>query len=71
MTNIQKLASAKDKNLKLFADTIITLMNSQGFYSRLYRSVNELNEDDYDGLTDILGKQNFQDSVDVVLWLEQ
>ena len=71
MTNIQKLATAENKNQNLFAQTIMTLKNSQGFYSRLYQSVNELDEDGYDNLAEMLGEQDFNDSVDVVLWLEQ
>lgn len=71
MTNIQKLSTAENRNQKLFAETILTLKNSQGFYSRLYQAVNELDESGYDDLTDMLGKQKFNDSVDVVLWLEQ
>ena len=71
MTNIQKLSNAENKNLKLFADTVLTFKNSQGFYSRLYQSVNELNEESYESFITVLNQQNFNDSIDVVLWLEQ
>ena len=71
MTNIQRLSNAENKNLKLFADTVLTFKNSQGFYSRLYQSVNELNEENYESLITVLNQQNFNDSIDVVLWLEQ
>jgi len=70
MSNIQKLATAKNKNRKLFADTVNTLRNSQGFYSRLFQTINQLSEEAYQELTCLLDKQNFKDSVDVVLWLE-
>ena len=70
MSNIQKLATAENKNRKLFADTVNTLRNSQGFYSRLYQTINQLSEESYQELTCLLDKQNFKDSVDVVLWLE-
>ncbi len=70
MSNIQKLAATGNKNHKLFAATIVDLMNSQGFYSRLYRAVNEMDESDYANLFEELEKQNFNDCVDVILWLE-
>ena len=43
MSNIEKL-SRGNKNEQLFANTILTFMNSQGFYSRLYRDINSLDE---------------------------
>jgi hypothetical protein len=33
------LAATNNKNHKLFTAAIVDLMNSQGFYGRLYRSV--------------------------------
>ncbi len=70
MSNIQKLAATGNKNHKLFAATIVDLMNSQGFYSRLYRAVNEMDERDYANLYNELEKQNFKDCLDVIFWLE-
>ena len=70
MSNIQRLAENGNKNHRLFASTIIELMNSQGFYGRLYHTVNSLSEDGYETLYEQLEQQNFNDSVDVVLWLE-
>ena len=70
MSNIQKLATAGNNNQRLFAETINTLRNSQGFYSRLFQTINQLSEEAYQELTCLLDKQNFKDSVDVVLWLE-
>ena len=69
MSNIQRLSNGNN-NQKLFADTILTFMNSQGFYSRLYRVINELDEDGFDELSNTLEKQNFKDTLDVVFWLE-
>ena len=66
MSNIQRLAENDNKNHRLFASTIIELMHSQGFYGRLYRAVNSLSDDGYETLYE----QTFNDSVDVVLWLE-
>ena len=70
MSNIQKLANAKNQNRRLFADTVNTLRNSQGFYSRLFQTINQLSEEAYQELVCLLDKQNVKDSVDVVLWLE-
>ena len=70
MSNIQRLAENGNKNHRLFASTIIELMNSQGFYGRLYRTVNSLSDDGYETLYEQLEQQTFNDSVDVVLWLE-
>lgn len=71
MNNIQRLAADGNKNHRIFAATLIDLMGSQGFYGRLYRSVNEMDEDRYDKLYDLIGQQDFKDPLDVVLWLEQ
>lgn len=70
MSNIQRLAADGNKNHRLFAATIVDLMNSQGFYVRLYRAVNEMNEEEYSTLFTQLEHQHFNDSVDVILWLE-
>lgn len=70
MSNLQRLATAENNNQRLFAKTINTMRNSQGFYSRLYQTINQLSEEGYRDLTALLDQQNFKDSVDVVLWLE-
>ena len=70
MSNIQKLAEQGNKNHRLFASTIVDLMNSQGFYSRLYRAVNEMDDDNYNKLFKQLESQHFNDCVDVIFWLE-
>ena len=70
MTNIQKLAAEDNKNHRILAATVVDLMNSQGLYGRLYRSINELDDDRYEQFFELIGKQNFKDSLDVVLWLE-
>ena len=70
MSNLQRLATAENSNQRLFAETINTLRSSQGFYSRLYQTINQLSEEGYRDLTALLDQQNFKDSVDVVLWLE-
>lgn len=70
MSNIQRLAANGNKNHRLFAATIVDLMNSQGFYSRLYRAVNEMDDENYSVLYKQLENQHFNDCVDVILWLE-
>ena len=69
MSNIQKLSNGTN-NEKLFANTILTFMNSQGFYSRLYSDINSLDDDGYTFLCRTLENQNFKDTLDVVFWLE-
>lgn len=70
MNNIQKLAAEGSKSHLIFAATVIDLMHSQGFYGRLYRSVNEMDDGRYEQLYDLIDKQDFRDPLDVVLWLE-
>lgn len=70
MSNIQRLAAEGGKNHRIFAATVVDLMNSQGFYSRLYRAVNEMDDESYDNLYSQLAEQNFNDTLDVVFWLE-
>ena len=57
MTNIQKLAEEGNKNHRIFAATVVDLMNSQGFYGRLYRSINELDDDRYEQFFELIGEQ--------------
>lgn len=70
MTNIQKLVMKGKRNHRLFSATVADLKDSQGFYTRLFNAVNELDEDGYENLYAALEEQDFHDSVDVVLWLE-
>lgn len=60
-----------NNNTKLFIDTIDDLANSQGYYSRMSRSIHEAIDNDLS----IIEKLNtslpkFNDSVDVVMYLE-
>lgn len=61
-----------NKNTKLFIKTIDSLASSQGFYSRLSEHIHDAINND----SSIIGKLNselpkFNDSIDVVLYLEQ
>lgn len=54
-------------------DVVEMLSHSQGFYGRLLRSIQELkqeNETEYNELKNYLESQNFNDSLDVVLFFE-
>ena len=70
MNNIQRLVMKGNLNHRLFGATVANLKDSQGFYSRLFASVNELDEDGYNRLYALLDVQDFHDTLDVVLWLE-
>ena len=70
MNNIQRLAAEGGTNHRIFALTIITLMNSQGLYGRIYRNINEMDDEDYQKVFELIAEQNFHDTLDVVLWLE-
>lgn len=54
-------------------DTLKSLAQSQGFYSRLYNSLCEVknsNPDVYESVMQKLENQNFKDPVDVVMFFE-
>ena len=54
-------------------EVIKELSNSQGFYSRLYRNIVELKENDEDGFNEWCNEieaLNFKEPIDVVLYLE-
>lgn len=54
-------------------EVIKGLANSQGFYGRLLRSIQEIEEEspeDFDNLVKELEAQNFQEPLDVVLYFE-
>lgn len=69
MSNIEWLRN-KGTQQRIFVDTLDTFRNSQGFYTRLDNAVNDMEEEQFDYLSNELEKQNFKDTVDVVLWLE-
>lgn len=49
-------------------DTIKTLARSQGFYGRLYNSIE--NSDNKDAALAYLENQNFRDSFDLIMFFE-
>ena len=70
MSNINKLLNSKNKNQRMFASAILDLKNSQGFYSRLLRDINLMEQETFSLFRKNLLKQNFNNTLDVVLWLE-
>ncbi len=70
MSNIEKLYKSKNRSKQLFASAIIDFRYSQGFYSRLYRDINEMCNESFSELSKAIEKQNFQSTLDVIFWLE-
>ena len=65
----------EDSDMKMneIMDTIKMLAQSQGFYGRLLRSLEEAYEENYDAFMEFMNEleeQNFKDTVDLVLYLE-
>ena len=59
----------KRNNYELLFSTVKSLSNSQGYYERLLNSLINMNEDERLELINNL--PTFNDSLDVVMWLEQ
>ena len=51
-------------------NVIEELSYSQGFYGRLLRNIKNLNANDFREFCRVMEEQNFQDSLDVVLFFE-
>ena len=51
-------------------ETSKTLASSQGLYSRLYRDLMALDEDKYNEVMTELESQNFQNAVDLIMYIE-
>ena len=51
-------------------DNVKALKDSQGFYSRLFKSIVELDGDGLANLQAFLDSCNFNNDIDVVFWLE-
>lgn len=59
-------------NFEIFKSTVDTFANSQGFYSRLQRNLNQMNEKELEVLKSYLNAQpQWNDTLDCVLFLEQ
>lgn len=51
-------------------EIIKSLASSQGLYSRLYKDLMALDEDEYDEVMTELESQNFKDGADLVMFIE-
>ena len=68
--NVKKLMQHENKSVRLYIQTIYDLRNSQGFYSRIYDALCDTDKDTIDELIKVLCKEDFKDTLDVVMWLE-
>ena len=50
--------------------TFEMLAQSQGFYGRLLRNIDEMDEEDREKVWSDLESQNFKDSVDLIMYIE-
>lgn len=71
MSNIELMQKDKNPTIQIFADTIVSLSKSQGFYSRLLRDINNMPEEDLNDLTSTLDNVTLKTPLDVILYLEQ
>ena len=46
------------------------LSSSQGFYTRLYETLKELDEDEQADITKEMQAHDLKDDIDIILWLE-
>lgn len=59
-------------NYEIFIDTVNSLKNSQGFYSRIARDLNEMSDEQKQSIENELnGLPQWNDTLDCVLYLEQ
>lgn len=60
-------------NFEMFLDTVNTLKNSQGFYSRLQRTIDEWTDKEREIAKEYFNNlpQKFNEPIDVILFLEQ
>lgn len=51
-------------------ELIKSLAKSQGFYGRFLEAINEASKEQRQEFKNIVEKQNFNDAVDFILWIE-
>ena len=70
---IDRTESTEHNNFKMFLSTVRTLSGSQGFYSRMQRTIDEWTDEEFENAREYFNNlpQRFNDPVDVVLFLEQ
>ena len=68
-----KLGRKKYLDYEDFKEFVASLSHSQGFYSRLYNNLLEMEENDIESLEKLkktIEEQHFTDTLDFVFWLE-
>ena len=72
-TQIDGTTSLEHNNFKMFLETVKIFSNSQGFYSRMQREINEWTDEEFENAREYFNNlpQKFNDTLDVVLFLEQ
>lgn len=70
---IDKTESLEHNNFKMFLSAVRTLSGSQGFYSRMQRTIDGWTDEEFENARNYFNNlpQKFNDQVDVVLFLEQ
>lgn len=69
MTTTQQ---TKKTNYEIFIETVNGLKNSQGFYSRIARDLNEMPDEQREQIkAELNGLPQWNDTLDCVLYLEQ
>lgn len=69
MTTTQQI---RKTNYEIFIETVNSLKNSQGFYSRIVRDLNKMSDEQREQVKVALNKlPQWNDTLDCVLYLEQ
>lgn len=68
-----KTNDLEHNNFKMFLHTVNSLKHSQGFYSRLANNIESMTQEEFENVKDYFNSlpQKFNDTLDVVLFLEQ
>lgn len=72
-TQIDGTTNLEHNNFKMFLETVKIFSNSQGFYSRMQRTIDEWTDEEFENAREYFNNlpQKFNDTLDVVLFLEQ
>ena len=70
---IDRTENLEHTNFKMFLHTVRMLANSLGFYSRMQRTIDEWTDAEFEKAREYFNNlpQRFNDTVDVVMFLEQ
>ena len=70
---IDGTTSLEHNNFKMFLETVKIFSNSQGFYSRMQRTIDDWTDEEFENAREYFNNlpQKFNDTLDVVLFLEQ